>query len=181
MARSVVYVRTTRDRFVWPDGQLNVWTLIMLVTGSLLLGVFAEFMQIQSQMGIGTPWLFPFGVTTGALTVALIIAELLLIMQRRLLPAFMMISAFILFVLFLTGLIETAIQLFGPDANVNSNCQNYVFGNQSTGPTMNTLAWLEQNNICQCWLAAFAFWIIGDVFLIWMMIMASQVSRGFYE
>ncbi len=30
-------------------------------------------------------------------------------------------------------------------------------------------------------MAAFAFWIVGDVFLVWMIVMAVQVSRNAYE
>jgi hypothetical protein len=32
----------------------------------------------------------------------------------------------------------------------------------------------------QCWNAAFAFWIIGTVFLVWIMVMASQVNQNQY-
>ena len=34
--------------------------------------------------------------------------------------------------------------------------------------------------IGQCWSAAFAFWIIGTVFLVWIMVMASQVNQNQY-
>jgi hypothetical protein len=33
----------------------------------------------------------------------------------------------------------------------------------------------------QCWQAEFAFWIIGCVFLVWMMVMASQVNSNQYQ
>jgi hypothetical protein len=33
----------------------------------------------------------------------------------------------------------------------------------------------------QCWQAVFAFWIIGSVFLIWMMVMAGQVNSNQYR
>jgi hypothetical protein len=59
-----------------------------------------------------------------------------------------MLGAFILFVLFLTGLIETAIQLFGA-GNVSNNCQRYVNNNPISGVSASTLAWLEQNSICE--------------------------------
>ena len=32
----------------------------------------------------------------------------------------------------------------------------------------------------QCWNAAFAFWIIGTVFFVWIMVMASQVNQNQY-
>lgn len=75
---------------------------------------------------------------------------LVLIAQRRLLPGVVGIWAFILLVLFLAGVVETAIQLFGP-ADVNGNCNTYVLSNQPTpaGPTLEMLAWMQQRNICK--------------------------------
>jgi hypothetical protein len=45
-----------REKYYWPDLQLNVWTIVMLATAGTILGVNAEFMQIQSRMGLATPW-----------------------------------------------------------------------------------------------------------------------------
>ncbi len=61
----------------------------------------------------------------------------------------MILLSFILLVLYLAGTIETSIQLFGSEGNVNGNCDRYVDNQKSTGPTLNTLAWLQQNNICE--------------------------------
>jgi len=120
--------------------------------------------------------LFPYGVTVGTLTiVALWILEVMLY-RKNLLPGVVMLGAFILFVLYLTGLIACAIQLFGAGA-VNKNCNAYVNGQPSTGVSVETLAWLEQHMICQSWDAEFAFWIVGTIFLIWLFIMAAQVNR----
>jgi formate/nitrite transporter FocA (FNT family) len=33
----------------------------------------------------------------------------------------------------------------------------------------------------QCWQTVFAFWIIGSVFLVWMMVMAGQVNSNQYR
>ena len=120
----------------------------------------------------------PFGITVGALTILLIVIMLALINQRRLLPGVVLIGSFILLVLYLTGLIETAIQLFGPQGNINGNCNLYVTHNAQNDLSINTLAWLEQNSICQSWDAAFAFWIVGAVFLVWMLVLGSQVAQG---
>ena len=120
----------------------------------------------------------PFGITIGALTILLVITKLLLIYQRRLIPGIVTIWSFILLVLYLTGLIETAIQLFGPAGDISGNCNMYIYGNESTGVSVNTLAWLQQNSTCQSWLAVFAFWIVGAVFLVWMIVIASMVARG---
>ena len=122
----------------------------------------------------------PYGITVGALTVLFILIMLGLIYQRRLLPGLVMIGSFILLVLYITGIIETAIQLFGPAGDIAGNCQFYVTSRKSLyhGQNVQTLAWLQQNSTCQSWYAVFAFWIIGAVFLVWMIVLGSMVSRG---
>lgn len=117
--------------------------------------------------------------------------------RKNLLPGVVMLGAFILCVLYLTGLIESAIQLFGAvsnsktqvvlaysdtfQGNVNGNCNTYINSQPSTGVSIETLAWMEQHMICQAWTAQFAFWIVGFVFMIWLLIMASQVNQRFYD
>ena len=43
-------------------------------------------------------------------------------------------------------------------------------------------AWLTKffilSSLGDSWLAAFSFWIVGSVFLVWMIIMALQVSKA---
>ncbi|KAF2272459.1 uncharacterized protein EI97DRAFT_461975 [Westerdykella ornata] len=181
MARTVVGSAViVREKYYWPDAQLNFWTIIMLVTAGTVLGINAQFMTIQNQTRQGTPWIMPYGVTVGALTLLFILVELILIAQRRLLPGVMMLLSFILLVLFLTGAVGTGIQLFGRAA-INNQCNRYVFNRREYGPTLETLAFLQQQNICQCWQAVFAFWIIGAVFFIWMMVIAGQVNQNQYE
>ena len=122
--------------------------------------------------------IMPFGIAVGALTVIFVLIMLGLISQRRLLPGAVMLGSFILLVLYITGIVETAIQLFGPVGNINGNCQRYVTNNQSHDLSINTLAWLQQKSICDSWDAVFAFWIVGAVFLLWMIILGSRVARG---
>ena len=74
---------------------------------------------------------------------------LVLIAQRTLLPGVVIIGSFILFVLWLTGLVQTSILLFGPSQSVNNLCNVYVNGQTYTGVSVGTLAWLEQKNICK--------------------------------
>ncbi|KAF2864171.1 hypothetical protein K470DRAFT_205342, partial [Piedraia hortae CBS 480.64] len=169
-------VAVTQSYF-WPDLQLNLWTLIMLATGGVLIGIYSTFLVQQQHLGLGVPWIMPFGITVGALTVLYIIILLALISQGRLLPGVVILGAFILFVLYLTGLIETAIQLFGP-GRVLDACNKYVENQQAKGLSINTLAWLEQDSICSEWEAVFAFWIIGTLFLLWMLFMAAMVARS---
>lgn len=93
--------------------------------------------------------LFPFMTVSGALGVVFVIVILILAAQRFLLPGIIIIGSFVLFALWLTGLIETGLQLYGSQANVNSNCQNYVSNSPYKGNTVEALAWLTQNNICK--------------------------------
>jgi len=124
--------------------------------------------------------IMPYGITIGALTVIFILIMLGLILQRRLLPGVVMLGAFILLVLYITGAVETALQLFGPEGDIVGNCQLYVTGQRSQyqGLSAGTLAWLEQNETCQSWMAVFAFWIVGAVFLVWMLVLGFTVARG---
>ncbi|KAK3934965.1 hypothetical protein QBC46DRAFT_272729 [Diplogelasinospora grovesii] len=177
---SVVYERRVVERihkYHWPAVQLNIWMLIMLIAACLIIGVFATFIQIQQQLLLPVPWYFPYYITVGALTVTFIVVLLWLIYQRRLLPSIVMIGGFILFVLWLVGLIVISVELWGPTGSVSSNCNLFVFGAnpQPTGQSLNTLAWLEQRTICQSWQAVFAFGLVGAIFLLWIMVMAYQV------
>ncbi|CAP65915.1 uncharacterized protein PODANS_5_11120, partial [Podospora anserina S mat+] len=120
---------------------------------------------------------FPYYITVASLAVFFILLLLYLIYQRRLLPSIVMIGGFILFVLWLTGLIVISVQLWGPDGSVSSECNIQVFGASPMpkGQTLETLAWLEQRSICQSWQAVFAFGLVGAVFLLWIMVIAYQV------
>jgi hypothetical protein len=90
----------------------------------------------------------PYGVTVGALALIFLLIEIVYIAQRKLLPTVMMLLSFILFVLFIAGIIGTAIQLFtGP--NINNQCNTFVFNDDVSGPSVNTLAFLQQRNICK--------------------------------
>lgn len=93
---------------------------------------------------------FPYFITVGSLTVLFVIGIFWLIAQRRLLPAIVMIGAFMFFVLWLVGLVIVGIQLFGPDGSIQSVCDVQVFGRNPTGQTERTMAWLQQRNICTC-------------------------------
>ena len=88
-------------------------------------------------------------VVTSSLAVFFIFLVLGLIARRLLLPGILILGSFILFVLWLTGLIETSLQLYGVEGNVNDNCQIYVVENVSRGNNINTLAWLTQITICK--------------------------------
>lgn len=88
-------------------------------------------------------------VVSSALGVCFIFLIMILAARHFLLPGIIIIGSFILFVLWLTGLIETSLQLYGVVGNVNDNCQIYVTNNKAWGNNINTLAWLTQSTICE--------------------------------
>lgn len=103
-----------------------------------------------------------------------------LIFQRRLLPSIVMIGGFILFVLWLVGLIVVSVELWGgPSAgpSVSASCDAAVFAGRHhpAGQTLQALAWLEQRSICQSWQAVFSLGLVGALFLLWIMVIAYQV------
>ena len=122
------------------------------------------------------PRLFTFTIVTASLTLLFLLLILILASRRQLIPGIILLGSFILFVLWLTALIETAIQLYGA-GNVNGNCQLYVSNQVYEGVSVETLAWLTQNNICNCWKAAFAFEVVASVLFFWMCILSWQVQQ----
>ncbi|KFY23505.1 hypothetical protein V493_05820 [Pseudogymnoascus sp. VKM F-4281 (FW-2241)] len=140
-------VRLVRRKYRWPAAQLNFWLFIVLVSSSSVLGIFASFSSVQSQLGIGTPWYFTYNITTGALGIAFILLLLYLINTRALLPGIVILGSFILFILWLVGLIVISIELWGPQGDINGNCSLYVGGQESRGQSVETLAWLMQDSI----------------------------------
>lgn len=118
---------------------------------------------------------FPYYITVASLLIFYIFILLWLVFNRRLLPAIVMIGAFMLFVLWMVGLVVVAIELFGPSGSIQGNCDVAVFGRNPTGQNIETLAWLQQRGICQTWQAIFAFSVVGAIFLLWIKVMAYQV------
>ena len=94
--------------------------------------------------------LFPYQITVAALSLVFLGMMMWLIMQKQLLPGVVMIGSFMLFVLWLTGLVELSILLYGPgNYSVNTNCQNYINNQPFTGVSVGTLAWIAEKNICK--------------------------------
>lgn len=91
---------------------------------------------------------FPYFITVGALLVTYIFIILWLVFNQRLLPAIVMIGAFMLFVLWMVGTVVVSVQLFGPDGSIQGNCNLAVFSQNPVGASMSTLAWLQQRSIC---------------------------------
>jgi hypothetical protein len=92
---------------------------------------------------------FPYWIAVASLSVLFILIMLWLISQRQLLPGIVIMGSFILFILWMVGLVVISVQLWGPSGSVQSNCNLYVSGNQSKGVSIETLGWLEQRSICE--------------------------------
>ena len=60
-----------------------------------------------------------------------------------------MIGAFMLFILWMVGLVVTSMELWGPSGSVNGVCNMQVFSKDPKGTSVATLAWLQQKNICE--------------------------------
>jgi hypothetical protein len=88
----------------------------------------------------------------GALTEAFAWATLFLSWQRKLVPTIFMVYTFILLVLYITGIIGTAIQL----AVIVPACKANVDNNKQNGLSLDTLVWLNQSHTCENWVSHLA-------------------------
>ncbi|KAI4234616.1 MAG: hypothetical protein L6R40_006700 [Gallowayella cf. fulva] len=179
MATTEIITVQRRRKYQWPEAQLNLWLVIMIIASSVILGVFSYLTSVQNSLKLGIPWILPYMISISALCIIFIIILLGLISQRQLLPGVVVLGSFILFVLWLTGLIETSIQLYGPSGAVNSYCGSRP--NTQAIDSLQTAVWLANLGICTDFRAAFAFEIVGTIFLLWMMVMAYQVNRDDFD
>lgn len=153
---SLVFERRSEavHKYHWPALQLNIWMFVMLLASTLIIGVFADFVQIQQQLELPIPWYFPYFITVASIAVLYVLLIIWLISQRRLLPSIVMIVAFMVFVLWFVGLVVVSVTLWGPSGSVIGDCNLYVFGQNPRGRNdaqrTYTLAWLEQRSICEC-------------------------------
>ncbi|KAG5938450.1 hypothetical protein E4U53_008004 [Claviceps sorghi] len=166
---------STVRTYNWPPGQLFFWFFTMLLSATSILGVFANFVQIQRQLGLPVPWYFVYHIVVASMALLFISGIVWLIKKKRLLPALVMIGAFLIFVMWLVGLVVVSVQLWGPDGSIQSVCSLQVLNRDPQGQSQETMAWLQQRNICQSWHLVFAMSLTGMVFLVWVMIMAYQV------
>ncbi|KAI9369361.1 hypothetical protein BJX61DRAFT_151904 [Aspergillus egyptiacus] len=179
--RSHPHPRTHLKHYLWPEIQLNIWILTVFAASAICLGIFAWFIAVQDELNLGIPWLLPYMLTITTLTLVFIITVLVLAAQGFLLPGIILIGTFILFVLWLTGLVETSLQMYGVAANINGNCRIWVDGNRVGGDNLDTMAWIAQSSLCNCWRTAFAFELVNTVFFVWMMVMAFKVYRDVHH
>jgi hypothetical protein len=119
---------------------------------------------------------FPYWIAVAALSIIYLALMLWLISQRSLLPGIVILGAFILFVLWLVGLIVTSIEFWGPTGNVNTECNIFVIGQNTNGATIETLAWLEQHSICK--FLAFLRLLFCDSFLAFIVLLCFFFGIG---
>ncbi|KAL9591525.1 MAG: hypothetical protein Q9179_007636 [Wetmoreana sp. 5 TL-2023] len=183
MATTEVITVQRRRKYHWPEAQLNFWFVIMIISSSVVLGIFAYLTSVQNSLKLGIPWyaspssfpsppkppsfplihlppylpsqhptnslinrILPYMITTSALCIIFIIILLGLISQQQLLPGVVVLGSFILFVLWLTGLIETSIQLYGPSGAINSYCNSRP--NTQVIDSQQTAVWLANQSLC---------------------------------
>jgi hypothetical protein len=144
-----VLVRTKHYR--WPAAQLNFFLLVMLTFSCALLGIFAQFVQMQNTLALpNVPWYMPYWISAASLSIIWILVMVYLINKRALLPGVVMLGGFVLLVLWMVGLVVVGLEFFGTTGgNVNGACQTYVFSQSPTGQSGSVLAWLQQRNICE--------------------------------
>lgn len=56
MARTEIIAVEARRKYHWPEQQLNLWMLIMIIGSGCELGFFVFFYVTQTQMLYGIPW-----------------------------------------------------------------------------------------------------------------------------
>jgi hypothetical protein len=96
-----------------------------------------------------------------------------------LLPLPILLATFVLFVFWLTGLVKSSIELWGPMGSVNDNCVRYVYAAGFWGGrTLDTLARIQQEGMCNLWKTAFAVEMIACFCLVWVGMMAWQVMSA---
>jgi hypothetical protein len=94
---------------------------------------------------------FPYWICSASMGLLFIFIMLWLISQRQLLPGIVIMGSFILFILWMVGLVVFSIELWGPNG-VNGTCQLLP---PPTGGG-DTLAWLEQHGICESFFSGVA-------------------------
>lgn len=172
--REIVPVKVRRYR--WPELLLAVILLMLLVCGAIVLGSFSYFTAIQQRLFMTVPWYYYFLLSISTLTIIFVFTVVALYYVHLLLPIIVMISSFIMFVLWLTGLIKASIELWGPLGSINDNCTRYVYNNSFWGGrNIDTLARIQQEGVCNLWKTTFALEMVATFLFLWLILMSWQV------
>lgn len=96
------------------------------------------------------------------ITIIFVCAVVALYYVHLLLPIVVMIGSFIMFVLWITGLVKESIELWGPLGSINDNCVRYVYNDDRWGGgNLYTLARIQQEGVCNLWQTTFALEMIA--------------------
>ena len=91
---------------------------------------------------------FPYYITVASFSILYVSLLVFLLSRHRLLPAIVMIGAFLVSVLWFVGLVVVSLQLWGGNG-VNGECNLRVFDRNPTGDSRETLAWMMEKSICE--------------------------------
>lgn len=101
-------------------------------------------------------------LTVSTITIVFVCAVVALYYVHLLLPIVVMIGSFIMFVLWITGLVKASIELWGPLGSINDNCVRYVYNDDFWGDgSLYTLARIQQQGVCNLWQTTFALEMIA--------------------
>lgn len=124
---------------------------------------------------------FYFIIITCVLTILFVIAVCFLYYIHLLLPILVMIWSFILFVLWITGLVKQSIELWGPQGSINDYCVRFVYDSSRwarPGQNRDTWARMQQEGVCNIWKTTFALELIATFLFLYMIFMCWQVIRS---
>lgn len=120
-----------------------------------------------------------FLIATSVLTIVFVGAVVALYYVHLLLPIITIVCAFILFVFWLTGLIKASIELWGPLGSINDNCVRNVYRSSFWGgKTIDTIARIQQEGMCNLWKTTFAMEMVASFVLLWIILLSWSVMRG---
>ena len=124
---------------------------------------------------------FYFLIVTSILTIFYVITIFILYAAHLLLPILVMIASFILFVLWITGLIKQSIELWGPQGSINDYCVRFVYNDSiwaTEGRNRDTFARIQQETVCNIWKTTFSLELIATFLFMYMIFMSWQVIRS---
>lgn len=141
-----------------------------------MLGSFAYFTYIQQKLFVAVPWYYYFLLAICIVTIFFVFTVVGLYVVHLLLPIVVMIGSFVMFVLWLTGLVKASIELWGPLGSINDNCVRYVYNDDYWGGgSLYTLARIQQETVCNLWKTTFAMEMIATFLFVWMILLSWQV------
>ena len=118
-------------------------------------------------------------ITVTSLTIAVVLILVSLYYIGLLLPLPVALAAFVMFTLWLTGLIKSSIELWGPLGSINDNCVRFVYQPGFWGgKSIDTIARIQQEGMCNLWKTVFALELIATVLWVWLGFMSWQVRSA---